>query len=170
MYELNIDTWCANSSSAKGCVERAHLTLQDRVAKELRLRGISTIDAANAYTPASIASYNARFAKPPKSAFDVHRPLRDDEDLDANRARRSSSKFTQADVDGVIVQLALQHVQTHKPPRKPRQRSAGISLNGPKRPAGSRAALQSYVRFKPLKDGSGDLTCARIEPRPPNAL
>ncbi|KAE8760097.1 hypothetical protein FSO04_10355 [Paraburkholderia madseniana] len=67
----------------RGCVERAHLTLQDRVVKELRLRGISTIDASNAHAPAFIASYNARFAKPPKSAFDAHRPLRDDEDLDA---------------------------------------------------------------------------------------
>ncbi len=42
MYELNIDTFCANSSPAKGRVERAHLTLQDRLVKELRLRGIST--------------------------------------------------------------------------------------------------------------------------------
>jgi hypothetical protein len=66
----------------KGRVERAHLTLQDRLVKELRLRGISTIDAANAYVPAFIASYNARFAKPPKSAFDAHRPLRADENLD----------------------------------------------------------------------------------------
>ena len=37
MYELNIDTFCANSSPAKGRVERAHLTLQDRLVKELRL-------------------------------------------------------------------------------------------------------------------------------------
>src|SRR5471032_12276 len=44
MFELNIDTWCANSSSAKGRVERAHLTLQDRLVKEMRLRGISTIE------------------------------------------------------------------------------------------------------------------------------
>jgi Transposase and inactivated derivatives len=43
MYELNVDTFCTNSSSAKGRVERAHLTLQDRLVKELRLRGISTI-------------------------------------------------------------------------------------------------------------------------------
>ncbi len=49
MYELNIDTFCANSSSAKGRVERAHLTLQDRLVKELRLRGISTVAEANAY-------------------------------------------------------------------------------------------------------------------------
>ena len=46
MYELNIDTFCANSSSAKGRVERAHLTLQDRLVKELRLRGIDTVEAA----------------------------------------------------------------------------------------------------------------------------
>jgi transposase len=83
MYELNIDTFCANSSPAKGRVERAHLTLQDRLVKELRLRGISTIEAANAYAPAFMAAYNARFAKPPRSAFDAHRPLRADEDLDA---------------------------------------------------------------------------------------
>ncbi|KVO48889.1 hypothetical protein WT67_19310 [Burkholderia stagnalis] len=39
MYELNIDTFCANSSSAKGCVERAHLTLQDRLYKALKHGG-----------------------------------------------------------------------------------------------------------------------------------
>jgi len=83
MYELNIDTFCANSSPAKGRVERANLTLQDRLVKELRLRGIQTMEAANAWAPAFIAAYNARFAKPPRSTFDAHRPLRADEDLDA---------------------------------------------------------------------------------------
>ncbi|MFM0632965.1 transposase family protein, partial [Paraburkholderia xenovorans] len=82
MYELNIDTFCANSSPAKGRVERAHLTLQDRLVKELRLRNISTIEAANAYACAFMAAYNARFAKPPRSTYDAHRPLRDDENLD----------------------------------------------------------------------------------------
>jgi hypothetical protein len=82
MYELNIDTFCANSSPAKGRVERAHLTLQDRLVKELRLRDISTIEAANAYACAFMAAYNARCAKPPPSPFDAHRPLRDDENLD----------------------------------------------------------------------------------------
>ena len=42
LYELNVDTFCANSSQAKGRVERANLTLQDRLVKELRLRGIDT--------------------------------------------------------------------------------------------------------------------------------
>ena len=42
MHELNIDIICANSSQAKGRVERANKTLQDRLVKELRLQGIST--------------------------------------------------------------------------------------------------------------------------------
>ena len=98
MYELNIDTFCANSSSAKGRVERAHLTLQDRLVKELRLRGISTVADANAYAPSFIAMYNARFAKPTRSDFNAHRPLRDDEDLDRlltwRETRRVSKSLT----------------------------------------------------------------------------
>ncbi|KVN63755.1 ISNCY family transposase [Burkholderia stagnalis] len=98
MYELNIDTFCANSSSAKGRVERAHLTLQDRLVKELRLRGISTVADANAFAPSFIAAYNARFAKPPRSDFNAHRPLRADEDLDQlltwRETRRVSKSLT----------------------------------------------------------------------------
>jgi len=45
LSELNIEILCANTSQAKGRVERAHHTLQDRLVKELRLAGISTIEA-----------------------------------------------------------------------------------------------------------------------------
>jgi hypothetical protein len=63
-------------------VERANLTLQDRLVKQLRLEGISTLSAANDYARAFIADYNCRFAKPPRSEVDLHRPLWQDEDLD----------------------------------------------------------------------------------------
>jgi hypothetical protein len=96
MYELNIDTFCANSSPAKGRVERAHLTLQDRLVKELRLRGISTVAQGNAYAPAFIAAYNVRFAKLPKSDFDAHRPLRADENLDLLMTWRETRRVTKA--------------------------------------------------------------------------
>jgi transposase len=89
MYELNIDTFCANSSPAKGRVERAHLTLQDRL-----VRGISTLADANAYAPSFIATYNARFAKPPRSGFDAHRPLRSDENLDLLLTWRETRRVT----------------------------------------------------------------------------
>jgi transposase len=81
LYELNIDAFCANSSQAKGRVERANQTLQDRLVKELRLRGIGTREAANAYAPSFIADFNRRFGKPPKSDHNAHRTLRVDEDL-----------------------------------------------------------------------------------------
>nr|WP_322106047.1 ISNCY family transposase [Paraburkholderia sp. J41] len=96
MYELNIDTFCANSSSAKGRVERAHLTLQDRLVKELRLRGINTTAEANAYAPSFMASYNARFGKVPKSNFNAHRPLRADESLDSTLTWREPRKVTKS--------------------------------------------------------------------------
>lgn len=72
---------CANTSQAKGRVERMNGVLQDRLVKELRLRGISSMAAANAFVPTFVADFNARFAKLPRSDFDVHRPLRGDEDL-----------------------------------------------------------------------------------------
>ena len=94
LYGLNIDTWCANSSQAKGRVERANLTLQDRLVKELRLRGIDTKEAANAYAPPFIADFNGRFGKVPRGAFDAHRPLRDDEDLNLILSSRVARRVT----------------------------------------------------------------------------
>jgi Homeodomain-like domain len=65
LHALNIDIICANSSPAKGRVERANKTLQDRLVKELRLAGAATLADGNALLPAFIADYNARFAKHP---------------------------------------------------------------------------------------------------------
>ncbi len=48
---LNIEIICANSPQAKGRVERANSTLQDRLVKAMRLEGISTMTEANAYLP-----------------------------------------------------------------------------------------------------------------------
>jgi len=81
LSSLNIDILCANTPAAKGRVERAHLTLQDRLVKELRLRGISDIEAANAFSPEFIVDYNRRFARTPRSEHDAHRPLQPSDDL-----------------------------------------------------------------------------------------
>jgi hypothetical protein len=96
LYQLNIEAFCANTSQAKGRVERANLTLQDRLVKELRLRGISTREAANAYVPCFIADFNRRFGKPPKSDHNAHRPLRDDEDLRQILAYRVARRVSNA--------------------------------------------------------------------------
>lgn len=80
LFELNIEGICANTSQAKGRVERANLILQDRLVKELRHEGMSTMAAANAYAPSFMTDFNRRFANPPRSNVDVHRPVRQDED------------------------------------------------------------------------------------------
>ena len=94
LYELNIDGMCANTPAAKGRVERAHKTLQDRLVKELRLQRISTIDAANGFMPSFIDDYNRRFGKLPRDRHDAHRPVRNDEDLTAIFAWREFRKLT----------------------------------------------------------------------------
>src|SRR5690242_13494972 len=94
LAELTIDIICANSPQAKGRVERAHKTLQDRLVKELRLAGIGTIEAANAFLPGFTADYNARFGRPPRDARDLHRPLAPHDDLDGALTWREERTVT----------------------------------------------------------------------------
>jgi transposase/uncharacterized protein YifE (UPF0438 family) len=80
MKALDIEIICANTPQAKGRVERANQTLQDRLVKELRLKDISSMQKANAYAPVFIADFNRRFAVQPRSSHDAHRPLLFSED------------------------------------------------------------------------------------------
>jgi hypothetical protein len=75
LSELNIEILCANSSQAKGRVERANRTLQDRLVKELRLAGISDMEAGNAYLQGFKERYNVKFAKAPAKSDNLHRAL-----------------------------------------------------------------------------------------------
>ena len=66
--------------------------------KELRLQGISTMSAANAYVPTFIVDFNRRFAKPARNNRDAHRIVRLDETLDliftVREPRRVSHSLT----------------------------------------------------------------------------
>jgi hypothetical protein len=75
LAELNIEILCANSSQAKGRVERANRTLQDRLVKELRLADISSIDAGNEFLHNYVERFNAKFALEPARSENLHRPL-----------------------------------------------------------------------------------------------
>ena len=75
LAELNIEIICANSSQAKGRVERVNRTLQDRLVKELRLANICDISAGNVFLPAFMNQFNERFAIPSARPEDLHRPL-----------------------------------------------------------------------------------------------
>ena len=71
LHELGIKSIRAYSPQAKGRVERANRTLQDRLIKAMRLEQISTIDEANAYLPKFTEKYNRRLDHELKE--DVHR-------------------------------------------------------------------------------------------------
>jgi hypothetical protein len=65
LQELGIGFIAAHSPQAKGRIERFWQTLQDRLVSELHLRGIDTMEAANAFLPEFLAGLAPRFARPP---------------------------------------------------------------------------------------------------------
>lgn len=76
MEQLGVKLICANSPQAKGRVERANGTLQDRLVKEMRLRGINTQEEGNAFLNEFMEDHNHRFAVPPRSEVNMHRKER----------------------------------------------------------------------------------------------
>lgn len=94
MAELDIQIVCANTPQAKGRVERANQTLQDRLVKELRLAGISDPTAGNAYLETFRKDFNQRFAVAPRSAHDAHRPLLIKDDLDLILSHQETRTLT----------------------------------------------------------------------------
>ncbi len=75
LKELGVEVIHANSPQAKGRVERLFGTLQDRLVKEMRLRGIRTIQEGNAFLKQYLSVYNRRFAIRPLEQDNLHRPL-----------------------------------------------------------------------------------------------
>jgi hypothetical protein len=96
LNKLKIEIICANSSQAKGRVERANKTLQDRLVKELRLAGISTMAEGNAFLPSFVADYNTRFGKAPANPKDLHRPMSPRDQLDDEFTWQEERTLSQA--------------------------------------------------------------------------
>ncbi len=83
LLTLDIAGIHAGGPQAKGRVERASRTFQDRLVKEMRLRGIDGMAAGNAYLPEFMADFNRRFAVAPRNPAHAHRSvLRDARELD----------------------------------------------------------------------------------------
>lgn len=111
--ELDIQILCANTPQAKGRVERANQTLQDRLVKELRLAGISDQAAGNAFLEGFRQDFNRRFAVAPRSSHDAHRPLLAGQDL----ARILSHQETRTLTKNLTVQYgkSIFQIQTQRP-------------------------------------------------------
>jgi transposase len=94
---LRIELIQATTPQAKGRVERANQTLQDRLIKEMRLRGVCDIEGAQAFAQEFVELWNARFARPPLDAADAHRPwTKGLEALDEAMARREERILSKA--------------------------------------------------------------------------
>jgi len=82
LKELGVEVNHAHSPQAKGRIERLFRTFQDRVVKEMRLRGIRAIEEGNQFLEGYLPLYNRRFSVCPKEKENFHRPLPKGVDLD----------------------------------------------------------------------------------------
>jgi len=143
LQALGIGFIAAHSPQAKGRIERFWQTLQDRLVSELRLRGIATLEAANAFLPSFLADLNTRFARPPADPRGAWRPAPRD------LAAALSCRYTRRVAHDNTVRLGPRWVQL------PRRRSY----------AGRRVELRECLdgRLLVFTDGA----CLTTQPAPP---
>ena len=82
LKELGVEVNHAHLPQAKGRIERLFRRFQDRVVKEMRLRGIRAIEEGNQFLEGYLPLYNRRFSVCPKEKENFHRPLPKGVDLD----------------------------------------------------------------------------------------
>ena len=127
MQQLDVQIICAHTPQAKGRVERVIQTLQDRLPKELRLRGISSWEAGNAYLPEFMDGFNQRFAVQPRSSHNAHRSLTEQDVLDQiltwQETRTLSKNLT------LQFHKTVYQIQTHRPTYAMRHAAVTICLD-----------------------------------------
>ena len=110
LLELTIGFIAAGSPQAKGRIERLWATLQDRLVAELRLRGITTLEAANDFLSEFIADYNRRFAVAPRETTNSwRRAPRELDRILACRYIRTVARDNTVTVPGRWIQLPPHH-------------------------------------------------------------
>lgn len=122
LEQLGIAGIQAHSPQAKGRVERANQTLQDRLVKELRLQGINDQASANAWLPQFIQDFNRRFAVQANDPVDAHVPYQGKRDtlrhILSVQEERTLSKNLSCQYQGKLFQIKTE--------------SAGIALRNAK--------------------------------------
>ena len=83
LKELGVRVRHARSAQAKGRVERLFRTFQDRVVKEMRLRGVGTVAEGNRFLGQYLPGYNRRFSVVAEEPGDFHRPIPKGMNLDS---------------------------------------------------------------------------------------
>ena len=108
LEELGVEVIHAHSPQAKGRVERLFGTFQDRVIKEMRLKGIKNKEEANDFLEGYLPGYNERFSRPPANETDVHVRLAKNFDLDSYlciKTERTVRKDNTISLDSKLYQI-----------------------------------------------------------------
>ncbi|HSL52547.1 MAG TPA: ISNCY family transposase [Candidatus Deferrimicrobiaceae bacterium] len=111
LQDLGIGFIAAQSPQAKGRIERLWGTLQDRLVSELRHRGLTTLEQANAFLPEFLPTFIRRFAQAPAAPLAAWRPA--PRDLD----RLLSCRYTRVVARDNTVRLGARWVQIPPGPR-----------------------------------------------------
>lgn len=139
MQTLGIQIIAANSPQAKGRVERVNGTLQDRLVKELKLAGITTIAQANHFLETRyLKAFNARFGVVPSSGINAHQKLPKGvvlAEVLCHQEQRSVGEDWCVRVQGRILQIDRKHAGLSLPGRKvvvllPAQGELKLRYNG----------------------------------------
>jgi len=116
MKELGIEIIYAHSAPAKGRVERAFETLQDRLVREMRLLNISTIEEGNAYIRTYLAKHNPKYSVAPASPHNAHLPLQINRPLKyilCSKHKRIVSKNLEVNYGNKIYQIVGSKTTDH---------------------------------------------------------
>ena len=108
LKELGVEVIHALSPQAKGRVERLFGVLQDRLVKEMRLRGIKTKEEANEFLEEYLSRHNERFGVCPANEADAHVMLPRYVDLDRYlciKRERAIRKDNTIALDGRLYQI-----------------------------------------------------------------
>jgi len=111
LKELGIKWIGANSPQAKGRIERFNQTFQDRLVKELRLRGIKTIEEANEFLKEYIPIFNNKFSRKAMKPDNLHRPLEREYDIPRTLSRYEERTLTK----DLLFQYQGTHYQVIEP-------------------------------------------------------
>jgi transposase len=123
---LGIQWIGANSAQAKGRIERANRTLQDRLVKEMRIQGIKTLEEGNQFLAKFIEEYNTKFSKKPMKSVDLHRPLDGKLDLNRTLSRYEERTLTK----DLTFQFHNTHYKILQPARYNRGKQIEVRIDG----------------------------------------
>jgi transposase len=173
--QLGIEPILAMTPQAKGRVERAFQTLQDRWVKALRLAGCTTLEQANAQLPRLLAQYNRRFGKPAAQPRDAHRGFNGSEQelgwICSEQYERTLSKSLSCSFRGQLLQVqtpgsAGYHLRGAKITICEDSNGAGLTLLHKAKPLAFKAFERHELDDRQADDKTLELRIEQVRRRP----